>query len=572
MSTRGFKQESMRAWLYLRLPSDVSYPGSEYYGVSFDQASGQQWIKLDILRFSATFAVNSIPESSCSVAMGLDVTDTSKASNIHNIMESLVYRTPAKIYLSVSQGFEDLGNLGADFINRETIFDGKPFVVFDGYMTGAGYRRSGNSVEYVISIQHWLSDLTTSSALSPDMVPGVPFNTLFPSTGYTPEADNSGLTSTQAEQAFRADSINDLWGKGIKNYFLKMAKLNVIGRDLLGTGDNSLANLFNTDTNQPAIDALDRFINKPLKLEPGFDSAATHDQIFEYLRSMTLFSFDGSTFWDNIITLGSSLLFQVIPTINKTVVAPRLSSYRVPYITLKSSEITTFDISTAMPRFISGVVLRNRLGPDSLPTSDGLNREKLGTQQYFTKKVKPDNSVDPSKRGAIIVQRAPEWMCLPFSTATTPNQQTGYLTQTASLAAAALSGVAGATAAVAAVASNNKKLGYAYANAVFANEVLKYRNGNISGKFRLDVAPGSIVKIQTAGDNPLDIDNKYDEMYACVDSVTIYLDSTVAQAYTSFGISSVRSAKENEDNDLTLTSNPLYSTTWSGCSLYIEAI
>ena len=571
MSTRGFKQESMRAWLYLRLPSGVSFPESEYSGISFDGTS-EQWIKLDILKLNATFAVNAIPEANCAVAMGVDIRDVTRTSNIHNIMETLVYRTPAKIYLSVSQGFEDLGNLGVDFINREKIFDGNPFVVFDGYMTGAGYRRSGSSVEYVISVQHWLSDLTTSSALSPDMVPGVPFNTLFPATGYSVESNNAGLALSQAQASFLADANSDLWGKGIKNYFIKIASLNVIGANILGTGDNELARIFNTDTNKPAIDALNRFINKPLVLKTGFNNAYTNEMIFEYLRGLSLNSFDGSTFWDNIITLGSSLLYQVVPTINKAIVVPRLSSYRLPFITIKSSEITTFDISTSMPRFISGVVVRTRMGPEPVPKTGGnaLNRDVFNTQQYFTKKKKPDNTIDPSKRGAIIVQRAPEWLTIPESQATLPNA-VGFMTQSAATAAA-IAATSPFAAAAATIATNNKNLGCAYAHSVFANEVLKYRNGSISGKFRLDVAPGSIIRIQTASDNPLDRDNKYDEMFACVDSVSIYLDSVAAQAYTSFGVSSVRSAKENEDDDLTLLDNPLYSETWSGSSLYIEAI
>jgi len=148
-------------------------------------------VALDITRGSAQFGRNAIPQANFAIALGSAVPNTALTSNIHFIVDKIVYRTKAKVWAQITNGYEALPP-GLQ-INEDDAFNGKPFLLFEGYTSGSGYRKSGSGLEYIISMEHWLSDLNNSTALSPDLQPGTPFNMYFPATGTTGEVSQSAI-------------------------------------------------------------------------------------------------------------------------------------------------------------------------------------------------------------------------------------------------------------------------------------------------------------------------------------------------------------------------------------------
>jgi hypothetical protein len=549
MTEKGFKQESYRAWMTIDVPG-YSEP-----------------IELNITRLSAQFGLNAIPQASCSIALGAFVGNTSYVSNLHFIIEKIKYRAKATVYMNVAEGYEAIPP-GVE-INRDAAFNGKAFVVFEGYTSGSGYKRSGSAVEYVISLEHWLSDLNNSTALSPDLMPGIPFNLYFPATSSSPEASKEYWTARSlAANTFQDEVIRqDVW-KGMKDYFTAIANQNQVGgtsNPIFGAGSLLNPNIFKTKKNDAALAALEKFATPgsafyvPLKLNGEVSTGETLRRIADVFFSKTLTTFDGSTFWDNIVTFSASFLFGISPGISTAWIVPRLPNYRKPYKTIYSTEINNFDISTGMPKFVSGVILKGNFVDGSGVTNinnqnnaspaSALNLFSSG--MYFSDR----HFTDP---GMIIIQKSPDWLAVSLTSADIENvimpRKPADIKNNVDVAARGKDQITALT---------------AFAKLVYSTEVLKYRGGSLTGKFRLDIAPGSIVKIETAGEKVLNKDGFAYPIFASVDQVSLAVDSVSGQASTSFAISNVRSEIENADNDLTTETSPMYSNVWPGAPLYV---
>lgn len=553
MNARGFKQKALRLWM------EIAVQGSN---------GSVAYVPLDITRFSSQFALNSIPQATCSVALGAFVPKTSLASNLHYILPKISYKTKAVVYMSTATGYESVPP-GLN-ISKDTLIDNKKIVLFEGYTSGAGYRRSGSTVEYVISLEHWLSDLTASTVLSPDLAPGTPFNLFFPATGAAETEPNSagGFNQTLAAQTILIqNAIKDLWQGGIRPYFAKLANLNALGsssQNYLGIGElGELANnVFQSAKNDLAISALNRFLAPgnnyylPLSLRDTDNTRETVTNIIESLQNTSETTFDGTTFWDNLVTLGSTYLFNIVPMINKAAITPRLPSYRKARINISSAEITGFDISTSMPRFIGGVVLTTSGGEMSGFNNLGAETQDAGFYQYFS-----TGMFFSGKPGTIIMQRAPQWLSQPMPSNSEAIENDLILKQGGPRAPVNIR--------VKQKAIAHMRIADAYAKLVYANEVLKFRNGTLSGKLRLDIAPGTIARIETAGESVIAGDGFSYPLYAHIDQVNTSVDAVSSQASTSFVLSSVRSEVENADNELVIDANPLYNTVWNGSPMYV---
>ena len=357
----------------------------------------------------------------------------------------------------------------------------------------------------------------------------------------------------------------------LKKYFLAIANTNAVNpssvpRLKLETRVQNPQDIFKSKKNTGAIEALGKFaavatrFYRKIGLNTELASGNTPRFMLETYRKMTLSSFNGTTFWDNLISLGASFQFGVSPGISTAWVFPKLPNFKKEYKTIYDSEINNFDISTSMPKFIGGVVIKGNLadssGTFSLRTQAEKDTARLLTNfasgMYFSKR----HATNPAM---VIMQVAPNWLALNMI----PEEINLILNRVA--IPNALPDVDLRNAALAKYGALT-----AYAKSVYNTEILKYRNGNVSGKFRLDIAPGSIVRIETAGESGkinVSDDTAQHPIYASVDQVSYSVDAINGQASTSFTVSNVRSEVENNDADLTTDVNPLYTSVWRGAPL-----
>jgi hypothetical protein len=104
------------------------------------------------------------------------------------------------------------------------------------------------------------------------------------------------------------------------------------------------------------------------------------------------------------------------------------------------------------------------------------------------------------------------------------------------------------------------KMGNGYANTVLRNKVFQHRLCTIYGRFRLDIAPGSLVKITTIGERFV---SESEVFYGHANSVT--LRGVPGRMATEVSVIAVRTALEHEK--YTVPNHPLYEKRWAGAML-----
>ena len=124
----------------------------------------------------------------------------------------------------------------------------------------------------------------------------------------------------------------------------------------------------------------------------------------------------------------------------------------------------------------------------------------------------------------------------------------------------------------------------AYAQVLYIHEILKGRQGTITGPVRFDIAPGSQLKVEVTEDkfvknilhtvpDPdtgfLICDDKYYTFFYCaVLRVSTTIDCQNQKASTSFYVGHVRSEAENVDPATSIFEHPLWQACqWGGCVL-----
>ena len=85
--------------------------------------------------------------------------------------------------------------------------------------------------------------------------------------------------------------------------------------------------------------------------------------------------------------------------------------------------------------------------------------------------------------------------------------------------------------------------------------------------FRLDIAPGSTVKVENEGEQYIEDDPLGAPFYAHVARVSLAVDGEQPSIGTSFHLSHIRSEKENGDDRTSVAKHPLYKDTFAGVRL-----
>jgi hypothetical protein len=105
-----------------------------------------------------------------------------------------------------------------------------------------------------------------------------------------------------------------------------------------------------------------------------------------------------------------------------------------------------------------------------------------------------------------------------------------------------------------------------FAEHFYKSAILSQRSGELSGKLRFDIAPGSTVMIE-APDTDL---GGAHSMYATVTQVSYVINAEQHAAGTSFSFMNVRTAVENRNALLTKAVPPLYTAGWRGGPLTVK--
>jgi len=516
----------------------------------------------DIVAFSATFALNSIPVGTLVVAAGYDVYGRGPAT-IHSALKVLKPRDKVKVTLTVRSNDGDT-----------QLMPSGTGVIFDGYYMGPGYQRSPTSVSYTLQLVHWLDDLNCSSMINGNWHPGVPHDLAQAAnadvalmrggsnwagtTNAVPIVDSTNSIITKKNME------DDLWGAVLKPMFKEIATFSHPREQTYARDNNPLT----AGNNAAALLALERMPGiapKPATL-PMFMDAVNAQAIADGAnQGISAIAKDGmaySSFWSKLIgEYAASFLFAVSPCPEFANVIPFFGGLRNFWKEIDGREYSYANFNSNVAHLIESIEIR--YSQKSTSGWAGLGGRSPATSYYFPWGRFPQENTD--LRGQIIIKDPPGWLANAIPRSMLAPLTTG-LGRCLGCTCSAGGGPEETPAGVLRPADAEKNIADStivdkVCEHWYKTEILSQRYGELSGKLRFDIAPGSIVKIKQPD---LSTDSEVVQ-YAAVTHVSFMVNAQQHTAGTSFTLLNLRTELENNNDLFTSQVPPLYpKSTWVG--------
>ena len=519
-------------------------------GVQFD----------DVISVSATFALNTIPTASVVVAVGFAGNGPGAtgdgAATIHKFKEYIKPRAEASIFV-------EIGEVSGTQIG---ITPGL-YKVFEGYVAGFSYQRSHNHANYSINLIHWLDDLNNSSAINGNWFPGVPHDwaqqatyDLVNSTTNT----NAVTPSVTRGLANAANAKQDLWGKIIKPVMSKVAGFSAGVEQKRYPPDRDSI----WQSNAAAEKALQRMPGKspnppPLTLQINDAGINADNTIAEFFTRQMGESFAQNSFWAKILEFAGQFLFAISPAVDWATPIPFCAGLKfggaAKKITAKEYSYANFNAN--MSQLLEGVYVYHPVASaTSFPNTVYKKNMQLSFYQLWGRYP------DKPQKGLKLFKNAPAWLGnLGPATLAGLNSATHVQDFATRRDGTALPTGVALTAEAHKAQNNTVKR---FAQHWYYTEILQQRYGELAGPLRFDIAPGSIVKIET----PImekELGDKNPWVVASVISVSYMINAERATAGTSFTIAHTKTEEEHSDELYSTDKAPMYEQAWHGGPLQL---
>lgn len=542
-------------------------------------------IPMDISQVVITYRINEIPTCQMQVAIGREMITLTPAT-IHSVINNMKTMMPVRIFAQIIEFASSYG-LPVDQ------WPSGWFMIFEGRTTGAGFDKTQDgSAQFTINITHWLADLNFSSALSRSTHFLTP-NQLSNSVAFMMGAGNQRpdfIANQAAKDFFGPDTVGrDFWADTPNNEGgLHQWLLTLTEQDMLFLPDLPELAEEERGTNFEARNALNRFepaaycnnndddddnnnncsykYGVPLNLDAvqalGIDEAIQN--IGEDISLLTFDSVASVTIWDKLVgSFGVDYQFAVIPLTNTALVVPFTPGLRSYYTTIYAEEYKTISLQGELPRPLRGVGVFTQMGSftgvlNNINPGEVVNDDTIGG--YYEN--------EEYKGGLILFKSMAKWLNNVFASnraifAAAPDDIKGDMADPGEGEDPELKGPVE-------IQEDIKPLWDEYARAIYLQEVLRGRQGTITGKIRFDIAPGSSVRIITSEEKfvskTLGLAG-LTELFGMVVGLTTVLNAEAATGYTSMNIAHIRSSEENQSDATSTDRHPLWGTIWKGAPL-----
>lgn len=528
----------------------------EVDGITFDD---------EVVSVSATYGLNSIPTASVVIACGMN-TKTNQPSKIHAALDNLRPRSPAKIILYIINGG-----------GRTSKSPNGGHVVFEGYYAGVGHQRSNTNSNYVLHFVHWLDDLNCGSMANGNWYPGVSND--YAQTALYLDAAGSGATGSPVPifditNRVVAQASTDLWGSVLKPSFERIADME--HPEQQGCEDQKNGE----DLVKPALAKMPGDAPKPAKLPLKNITDIVKINLNKGLSNMLMANHGYNSFWSKLIgELAPSFLFAVSPGSTFANVIPFFGGLQIQpsvgsaWRVIKLDDYNYSNFNANLAQLIESVNIFHPFQSNSnavVGTDTG--RPTISYCKVLGKWPEKPKDI----RGTVLVKELPHWLhnmtptelyaaesLLPEVDTHDPGK--GNTTPTGTVKTRPPQTI-----------KEHENIVKTYARHWYQTTVLGQRFGEFSGKFRLDIAPGSMIAIEVPPDpppiNPVKAGKTPKYLFASVTQVSFNINAEQHTAGTSFTITNLRNKKENDDADLTSPTPPLYGEKWPGGPLTVQAV
>jgi hypothetical protein len=539
--------------------SDVPYVAAKFKLSATFETDGGPVVFNDIISMSGSFALNTIPTAQLVVAVGtrVDGLGGTTRATIHTAKKRLKTRDKVTVTVEIIPTGGDTNKLQV----------GK-FVVFKGFYAGIGYQRSHNSANYALRLIHWLDDLNSSSAINGNWFPGVPFD-------YAQQAvadlqniavGTNTVVPTISTNFATVDNLNvDLWKKVIAPIFEQIGKFSsgtlqdrVPTRDVLPERNDAAMNAL---ANMPG--SAPNYVPLRLNIAGTFNLA---NSMAIYFTKTLGESYAQNSFWAKLIgDYAADFLFAISPAVEWALPIPFCGGLRwVPGDkVIMASDYTYANFNGYASQIIESVDVyypviteTGLIGLGDPPDAKLSFYRPCGVWPEL-----PKNQMHP---GLKLFKNAPRWA----ANIGGAGLQSGMAQENARTTAEPAAGgreLAPGTIKPQDAINQISPIIVNFAKHWYMTEVLNQRYGEMSGKLRFDIAPGTLVKIETPVRDS-DLAGGGDEyLYATVMAVSFVINSEKSTAGTSFGIANIRTEEEMSNNTAYSTDTPpLYTDKWSG--------
>jgi len=537
-----------------------------YYHVKWSAYADLDGTRIEISNFEIEYALDEIPTARFNPVVGRDGRTGKEAESVDALLNAAPY-TPIKIYVK--------GETEEDSPQDEPGFPyDEDTLIFDGYYQGVTYtsqrQLGGGSVAIGATAAGWLVGLVgTSTRTTRTAVKGP--GGFFEAATVGMDEENPNPTAlfnlSAAVSGNPENSVDDLWLRYIKPLFTAIA---------------STKEVWGAVENESALDALGRmddseqFGKAELTLSmkniiEDLPRKIVGEWLTTTLAKRLFYNWRASTLWHALVSAARSYAFHIVPLIDTATCAPAFSALGGDaYIIVEPDEYHDVNISFYTPNLVTKVVvLANNLGHVSPYASAPRYSAVIG-------QASADDISDLPYEGIAICVNAPDWLATepsigllakvalgkdkfgipdaanPDAFQYTPTDEEDY----AKIYNQFLKG----------------KMGDSYAKLVLLNEMCSSRIGGITGRFRLDVAPGSTIAVGVVGGGKFSDSQEPRYIYGFVRRVRLAMSGGsggIGNASTSFQLSNVLSAQEH-DGYLGLMveeKHPIYDARYDGAKL-----
>lgn len=533
--------------------------------------------------FTASFAINEIPQAQCYLAVGRDARslNAATAAAVHD-KTTYTQMTKAEVVFAPT----------GEYLTDGTTWPEEPQVIFKGYFTGFSSRKVQDKFVVVANLIHWLADLACSSTLTKNghFANATQLNVAAVEDNLRGAGAARGnyISSLAASQLVQTDVADDVWG-AIRGLFCALADTATAPCGPV----NSCGGSGTYTKNDRALEALaliegggsgcaftptdgEQRYAVPLKLAGAGDDALVQQAVADAIAKESIESYASTTFWDKLVSRFCPMFgMAVVPMVSRALVIADLPARRgkdTPFSRTGWRELgfnyDSLNFTAALERPQRGVGVIAKWQPQ---TSGGVEAD--GTPQLIPGTTEQggefpviggcyvEDSVSEAD-GILQFVEAPSWIQMISATAAYANESTaipgGAAARGAGLDAP---GVAPAAPLPGTMGETINRLYRDYAHLVYVNNMLRGRVGSVTGKLRFDIAPGSIVLVDPRAEPGIGIvdDGLGVTQVGCVNRVSIAINAEGPSAATAFSLTHMRSYHvENKLDRTSIVSHPLF--------------
>ena len=541
-----------------------------YYYVKWSGYAEIEGTRVDILSFEITYELNEIPTATFFPVVGRDAQTGEEAEGIDALINAKPY-TPIKIYMT---GETELDSPQAP--DEPGFPYGEDTLVFDGVFQGVRYRSTRQLgtgkgvVGLAASASGWLVGLVGTSANNT--------KTTVKGAGGFAEAANLGIDGnpllsaifniTTAVSSNVNNAVDDLWKSFIKPLFLSIANNETVWGD---TENDSALEALNRMDDEEQFGSDAELLLTFGEIRGDVPKETVGEWLLTTLVANLYYQWRTKSIWDALKAAANEFTFQIVPLIDTATCAPVFGALGGDaYIIVAPDEYHDINITFRTPQLITKVVVTSGNVGQVSPWADGPRYSAVIGQ------ASADDVTPLAYEGATISVQAPHWLAaeptigkltkvglgkdefgIPDGTNPefqqyTPQDDENYTRIYNSFI--------------------TSEMGNAYARLKLLNVMLKARTGSLTGRFRLDIAPGSTIAVEVIGGGKFSDSQEPRYIYGLVQSVVLKMDGGAGgtgNASTTLFLRNVMTAQEHDGylGILTEEKHPVFQARYGGAKL-----